>query len=348
VSLWPTVEEEREMALREQFGSRVALPLPEGRWSSSSSIAAAVFFVLTCLAIGAFFGLLALFHMAKGFVTAVFCIALAEYLIRKRRMFGTGIESALWLGGLFAFIFGLPSEGKVEALLVFAAASAIAGFRMRNAFFGALAAILIVGYLAVKFERWELTGRHAFFVIAVIVALVVAVASALALLRTWQRPSTEALFASLAVSMLLTAFIVGKFESWSLHFDIRIALTFLVLAAIFLVAGVWFRHHVLLLCAAIATACATFDLQDLVDWNWEWKVIAAGVVMFVVGAGLGRFLRERTTGLVVTGADSSLMGLAQAAATFVVSHPVEPAPAESGFAGGGGSFGGGGASGGYE
>ena len=61
-----------------------------------------------------------------GYVTAAISLALAEWLIRTRHFFGTGIESALWLGGLFAFIFGLPGEGSTEVILLFAAASAFA------------------------------------------------------------------------------------------------------------------------------------------------------------------------------------------------------------------------------
>ena len=64
---------------------------------------------------------------------------MAEWLIRQRRFFGTGIESALWIGALFAIIFSLPSSGKPEALLVFAAACAMAGLRVRSAVFGTAA-----------------------------------------------------------------------------------------------------------------------------------------------------------------------------------------------------------------
>jgi len=58
-------------------------------------------------------------------------------LIRQNHFFRTGIERAS-VCGTFAFIFGLPSwEGR--GLLVFAAAAALSGWRMRNTFFGVVA-----------------------------------------------------------------------------------------------------------------------------------------------------------------------------------------------------------------
>lgn len=344
----PDFAQERAMEMRHHFAKVPAIRAVEPGWNSSSPIAAVVFFVLTCCAISAFFGLLALLTMPKGVITAALCIGLAEYLIRKKKMFGTGIESALWIGGLFAFIAGLPSEGKIEALLVFAAAAAIAGVRMRNALFGSLAGILVVVYMVMKGEQLHHRPDSFWTGGAAAMAIVVAVLAGLALTRTWRRPSTEALFSTLAVTMTATAYVVLKIESGSIHVDPIVATGFCALAIAFFAAGIAVRHHVLLLCGAIAMACAAFELQDLVHWSWEWKVVAAGVVMFATGAGISRFLRGRSEGFVVTETDSQLLGLVQAGATFVVAHPVSPDQSHGGFEGGGGSFGGGGASGGYE
>ncbi|MEO8036585.1 MAG: hypothetical protein ABI837_19260 [Acidobacteriota bacterium] len=344
----PDFAQERAMEMRHHFSKVPAIRALDAGWHSSSPILAAVFFVLTCSAISAFFGLLALLSLPKGVMTAVPCIGLAEYLIRKKKMFGSGIESGLWIGGLFAFIFGLPSEGKIEALLVFAVAAAIAGVRMRNALFGALAAILVVVYVAVKADHLH-HGQDTFWSGgAAALAIVLALIAALALTRTWRRPSTEALFSALVITMTTTAYLVGKIASGSAHIDPIVAAVFCAMAIAYFATGVVARHHVLILCGAIATACVAFELQDLLAWPWEWKVIVAGTEMFVAGAGISRLLRGRSEGIVVTETDSGLLSLVQAGATFVVAHPAAPEPSQSGFESGGGSFGGGGASGGYE
>src|SRR2546430_14154313 len=122
-NIWPTPEEERS-----------------GSWRRMSLLAEIVFFVLTSIAIAAAGVFL------PGWFVMIACIAGAEFLIRAYRFWRTGVESALWIGGLYAFIFSLPSSGKPEALLVLAAAAAIAGWRVRNALFGTLAGCLVVAY----------------------------------------------------------------------------------------------------------------------------------------------------------------------------------------------------------
>src|SRR5947207_8272115 len=126
-NIWPTPEEERS-----------------GSWKRMSLLAEVVFFVLTSVAIAASRVFL------PGWFVMIGCIAGAEFLIRAYHFWRTCVESALWIGGLYAFIFSLPSSGKPEALLVLAAAAAIAGWRVRNALFGTMAACLVVAYLAVR------------------------------------------------------------------------------------------------------------------------------------------------------------------------------------------------------
>src|SRR5438045_2126718 len=126
-NIWPTPEEERS-----------------GSWKRMSLLAEIVFFVLTAIAIAASQVFL------PGWFVMIACVAAAEFLIRTYRFWRTGVESALWIGGLYAFIFSLPSSGKPEALLVLAAAAAIAGWRVRTALFGTVAMCLVVAYVAVR------------------------------------------------------------------------------------------------------------------------------------------------------------------------------------------------------
>src|SRR6266540_1887754 len=139
-----------------------ALPTPEeeraNAWRRMSLVAQIVFFVLTIVAIAAAYGFLTLLHLPPGWILAIVCIVLAEFLIQRHRFWRTGVESALWIGGLYAFIFSLPSSGKPEAILVFVAAAAIAGWRVRNALFGVLALVLATVYLMAKEWQWTAFG----------------------------------------------------------------------------------------------------------------------------------------------------------------------------------------------
>jgi len=84
-------------------------------WRTSALLLRLVFFALTSVGVAAFYGLMKLFLLPAGLITAALTIAAAELLIVRRHFFRTGIESALWLGGLFAIIVSLPSSGKPEA-----------------------------------------------------------------------------------------------------------------------------------------------------------------------------------------------------------------------------------------
>src|SRR5260370_1678383 len=127
---WPTPEEERAKT-----------------WRHTSMIVQIVFFVLTSIAIAAFDTFCNLLRLPAGTIVLVGSIAVAELLIWRAHFWRTGVESALWLGGLFQFIFSLPRTGEPEALLVLAAAPALAGWPVRKALFCALAATLGVAYL---------------------------------------------------------------------------------------------------------------------------------------------------------------------------------------------------------
>ena len=168
----PGVADERALELRARgFDAPLAVA-----WRRNSLGLSIVFFVLTAIAVLATFGFFKLIDLpGAGFITAAICLALAEWLIRTRSFFGTGIESALWLGGLFAFIFGLPGEGRTEVVLLFAAASAIAGWRVRNALFGGLAMALVIGYFIAKNQN----------VVAILTAIVVTLLAVAALSREW-------------------------------------------------------------------------------------------------------------------------------------------------------------------
>lgn len=299
-------------------------------WRSNGIVLSSVFFVLTALAVGATFFLFDSLELPKGWLTAAISIAVAEYLILRRRWFGTGVESALWLGGLVAWIAGLEGNARAEVLLLFAAAALISALRVRSALFAVLGIVLMVGYLGAK--QWWLA--------AFITALVFAIAALFALRRVWQRPSTERVLSAMIIVMpIAAAYATGeRLSRWW-------AIAHLILAAINLACGVRWRHHAPLIAAFVNLVIVAVEWHDLVDINAEWLLIAAGIALLVVAAAIVRKLRERTEGIVVTpdtltSLDDALPILVAATAAPVA----QTAPADE-HRGGGGSFGGAGASG---
>lgn len=294
------------------------------RWRSYGIFVALILFFFTAL------GVAATAYLTDEALAGVGAIAIAEVLI-ARRWFGTGVESALWIGGLFALIAALPSEGKPEAALLFAAASALAGWRVRNPFLGALAAIFAVGYLAWK--DWHLA--------ALIAGLAIAAIACVALVREWRRPSTEWLWIATLVAMIPTAYFAGDPQRFHV-------LTFLVAGAVLLVAGIRMRHHAPLVASAIAFVIAGGEWFENSDAPLELLLAASGVLLIAIAFALSRALRERTSGFVatpiqLTGADDALQHVSVIAAA--PHHPVAGTP---GRPQGEGGFGGAGASGGWD
>ncbi|MGH9422247.1 MAG: hypothetical protein ACRD3J_19880 [Thermoanaerobaculia bacterium] len=265
-------------------------------WRYNKTMLRVVYSVLAAIATLAMFGFVAIvFHQVKGLVTAAVAIGVSESLIRKHRFFGTGLESSLWICGLFAFIFGLPSQGKVEAILVFAVAAALAGLRMRNAVFGVLSSILVIAYIAAKWDRDALP--------TIIVACVMAIAAAIAMRRHWLRPSTERLFAGLVLSMPVAGYlgtVVQNIFRSKPPANVPVAIMLAATALLLLIAGIASRDRAILVSAVFSLGLAIVEVRDLIDYPGEVKLIGAGILMIAIAAVLARALRNATRGFVVT------------------------------------------------
>jgi hypothetical protein len=281
----PSVAEERAHAM----GTATA-------WRYNKMMLRAVYSVLATIAVLAMFGFLAIvIHPARGLLTAAIAMGVSENLIRKHRFFGTGLESSLWICGLFAFICGLPSQGKVEAILVFAVAAALSGWRMRSATFGVLAAILVVVYIAAKWDHN--------LVLTMTSASVIAVAAALAMLRIGQRPSTERLFAGLVLAMPVAGYLttIGlRIFHTGFPTDVPVALVLAATALLLLIAGIVRRDRAILVSAVLSIALAIVEVRDLIEYPGEVKLIGAGILVIAIAAALARALRNATRGFVVT------------------------------------------------
>lgn len=300
----------------------------EQPWRVHGLLLQAVFFVLTCVAQ---FALYALLHdmPRPGIVCGLLAIAAAEFLI-SRRWFGTGVEAALWIGGLLAMISELPRSGTPESSLVIAAATAIAAWRVRNPFFGTATAAVLVYYAEERFDA------------GVVAALALGVVAMVALLRPWRRPSAELLWTLMAVVMPLAGRVAAD-PSWR---TVTIVL-YAGYGALALVLAVRKRHHALFLAAAAGLAVASVDLAALIALPDEAKLALGGGLLLATSWLVSRALRDRTSGLVASEAKltpfDDTLEIAGALASSHLTHTAIP-PDES-RPGGGGSFGGAGATG---
>lgn len=283
----------------------------------------ATLFVLTAI------GVLALNFFWGEVPAGIISILLAEFLILARRWWWTGVEEALWIGGVMSFIAALPSTGAPEALLVIAAGAAIAGARVRNPLFGAAAA----GFVAAYFEKR--------FDLGVVTALVIALAAAFALLRTWRRPSNEHLCIAIAVILPL----VGYSEADAVWRHATIAL-YLAYGLVTLFLAIRYRHHALFLAGAIGLGISAIELSRTLDGIALEAKLALGGALLLTGSWLAsRALRNQTTGIVATPAkltpfDDDL----ELAATVALPRAEFDQKTETS---GGGQFGGAGATGEY-
>jgi hypothetical protein len=306
----PTIAEERAMALGQPT-----------RWRRNGPYAAAAFFVLTALAVAA---LAFLFGEGDGpvWLAGVLAIVVAEVLIWQK-FYGTGVESALWIGGTLSIVFSLPESGAREALLVIALAFAIPAWRMQNALFGAIACGFAVAYGE---PAWTL-------------ALAVAVVAVAAKARVWRRPWIDLFFALVAIGMPLLAF-EEHGSAWR-------ALCLLAVAAVDAIAGLKLREHLLLVASGVAVALAAYEAHELLPLALEHQLLLGGALLLACAGVLSHALRGRTRGLVATRAQlteyDELLKLGATMVAAPAGHPQEAA-AEPGY-GGAGSFGGAGASG---
>jgi len=350
----PTIAEERTHAIAEQLDEwqlaederralEATLATP---WKRNGPFVALAFFGLTLFAMSALYTLCKSVG-ATGFAAAVIDIGLAEFFIRRKRMYGSGLESALWIGGLLAFIFSLPSSGKPEAMLVIAAAFAIAAWRMQNAFFGMIGAVFVCAYCMVRLER-----SHNYWVVAM-VGLVFAVAAIVAKWQEFRRPWIDSFWSQVAIVMPLVAEIGGRLSTLDSKGHLQFALAYAILGGIALAAGLYLREHALLIAAAVSFAITAFEAHDLIDTPLEWKLIAGGAALLAIAAVVARALRGRTHGLVATPArltrydEVIKLGGTMLAASGSHEHAASTDPNVSGTSGGAGSFGGAGATGDY-
>ncbi len=329
---WPLSDDERA-ALKPRFATQ---------WKRHGALASIAFFVLTALAVAAFAAFCKLFFDTT-YPAAVICIAGAELLILGRRMYGTGIEAALWIGGALSFIFGLPHSGAPEAMLVIAAAFGIVAWRMQSALFGAVGTLFVAAYFI---DIWD-NAHHYWRAAAIPLAMLII--AALAKRFTFRRPWLESLLSYLVIVMPLVAEVGGR--SATSRGDLEYVIAYTAIGISLIAWGVVIRDHALFIGGGVCIAVASYEARNLLRLAVEWRLIAGGLVLFAVAAAVARLLRGRETGFIskperLTRYDELLkMAGSLAAGSMVHERPAAEPQSPAGTAGGSGSFGGGGASG---
>jgi hypothetical protein len=322
--------EEREQSVRRRFPREAAATFGPSAWRANGVLVQIVFFILTCLAMGAAYLFIQVFSMPlAGVVIGVASIVVAEVLIRRGKWFGTGVEAALWFGGLFAMITELPSSGSDESLLVLGSAAAIAGARVRNPVFGAVAAGFAIQYAENKLD------------LGVIAALAVALFAGLMLLREWQRPSTEWLW----IALVLVAPIVGRVHADVQWRPVTIA-SYATFGLLMFTLAVLRRHHALFAAGAIALGIALVDVAERIPLPVELRLATSGLFLLGGSLLLSRLLRDQRRGIVTMSEEPTALDAAvEMLGTVAAAHASHVEGAPEAKPSGGGEFGGAGASG---
>jgi hypothetical protein len=348
----PTVDDERRVLLssRAQGWFRAELIDEPTRnriretartsWKPSSLFSRLVFFALTLVCIGAFWALLDLTHIPfPGVISGLASIALAEFLIVRRRFFHIGPEEALYLGGLIALVtdFGV---NDVDVALLFAAAAFLAGIRVGNDLFIVGAALLVGLYLSLKLESGGIAAGY---------CIALAVSSYALLTRPIARPSWARTLASMILILPPAAFLFLVAGASPRVSPVTRA-GFAVLAFLFVAAGVRARFHSAILAGLILLGLVVWNLSAHLPWPGEAQLIGWGLLGLAIAIGVEQWLRRSRRGITARRLlDPEGFGLLEAAsvgilgATSTAAQPDRTAQLETGE----GQFGGGGATGRY-
>jgi len=325
---WPTVAEERLMA--------VGAPT---RWKSFSMMPRIGFFILSTICAAALFGFFAVAIRSghvSAFIAGVAAIVVAEVLIGWYHFFAAGLEEALWFVGVMglAGAFVPYSASWRVWLLVFGIASLVAAMRLLNPLCAVLGAVLVPFFL----ESFA----------APFCALVALIALALQPMPR-RRPSLDHTLGALAVVMPAAAYLFardGNFE----RFDPMLAAGLLLYAILALVIGLRFRLHAPLLALFTTLGCFAYEVRELSGLSLEVRLIVWGAVLLGASIAIERFLRTPRNGITSRQLkDDKLGDLLQLAGTIAITPHARPEPAAAGGpqveTGAGSSFGGAGAGG---
>lgn len=361
----PTPAEERWHALAERYPSLAARVLQAGGagpWKYATLLSRCLFFVLGLFAAGLGYGVIDLVGIpATGLVTGLVLIGIAEGLIRRRRIFASGIEEALWSSGAAMIAIDLLETwrpvGDAAGLLLVASALALAGWRLLNPLLSTVAAVLASGSLALALARGMFENVEGAGQVCYAAAFLALAAGA----RRFERPSHDRMLDWLVVAMPVVGYawltlnrnlpitVQGLREG-----SLLLLLPLLLVVAFGLAAlatGLRRRTHAPLFAVLASVPVLAWELRAMTGLAPHWRLILWGGLGLGVSVGLVRALRAARHGITSreVGEPDAALELAQlgsAALTTPATGSGSPGPSPT-VEGQGGSFAGGGASGRY-
>jgi hypothetical protein len=347
--LRPTLQQERWMAAaaRLKIRNHPWIAQRTGGWIALSFIARCAFFVLGAVACGLAADVLEiLWGSAAQLAAGVTSLAVAEWLIMRRRLFHAGAEEALWTGGLLLLaVHFLHSGADLTASVAVALALAAAAMRLLNPF------LLTLAFAAASVAIDLAGGRRLWGESDVAIAASIfcygagAVALLLARIR-FSRPSHDRMLSWLMVIMPLCGFLwLASQLSPAVRAGTGLASGIFALAA--LIVGIRRRSHAALLACMASLGCVAYQLRDVTTLPLKLKLIVWGSAALLAALGLNRYLRTPRRGITSRqlGDGTAALDLMQWVGAGALSPNAAPQAAP--LKGGGGTFSGGGADGSY-
>lgn len=255
--------------------------------------------------------------IVQGTIALVTGVAGAELLLAAARLRRTGIEDALYLGGLFGMLMALFSIASLEAwvaVLLCGAAFLIAGLRLQRGLWLAAAIICVPAAIGAGTESPMAFG---------IAGLVTSALAAVAGLRQWRSPALQlglnSVVAVLPAVSLFTTIIDRLFADRLIVSDLLMSG---VVAAVAFGAFIATRWKPLLY--AFVGSCTVFAIivgaQDFIPL--EWRLLTGGLSLLIASRIVSTMLAGRSKGFTSTALAASeiwdLEPLAGAAAGALV------------------------------
>lgn len=361
---------ERWLAVAAELGAtapRVDLSERAGGWRSTGPLARIALFVLGLVAAALLLGISGFRSEITLLIAGLVAALAAEWLVRARRLFASGIEEGLCVAGYLLIagwittLISTPagfSTGPIATLVLIAAAGA-AGLRLLNPLVTTCAVIAFVYWVgstaAADALEQAIGGGMTSFIVGCSLALLSLVLGA----REYRRPAHDRMLDWLVVTLPVAAY--AQSTSWRVYAELDyagasasrlvIVAMLLALGTAMLIIGLRRRRHAPLLGFMGCVACLAIELRGVTALATEAWLIICGLVALVVGVALDRYLRAPRNGLTSAALSSregpldllQTVGAAVLAQRTASELPQSDAP----VTGGGGRFGGGGASGSY-
>jgi hypothetical protein len=362
----PTPSEERWLSVVASLGART---LPDdmatrtGGWRGTGLLARIAMFFLGLLAVGLIAGVLGLGGTTALLIAGLVAAVAAESLARGKRLFASGIEEGLCLGGWLLLAgwvltvfdgFNLFTDSMYVPILIVAAAAA--GLRLLNPFITTVAVIAFVRWAGWTMAKWPLFATVGSGVTTLCIGGVVAAIALWLGGRTYRRPSHDRMLDWLVATLPITSYLNA---SAGLVYDVTYAVRgatgrwFVVALLVALGAAMLFaalrrrRHAPLYGCMGCVIGIAV-ELRFALGFSTEAWLIGCGLAALLIGLLLDRRLREPRDGFTsrpLSDREGPLDLLQTAGAAVLTQGSNSAAPhAEPAVRGGGGRFGGGGAS----